>query len=103
MGGPHDESCQRGLDTLISTCAELGAPLVRDRQVGPCTRLTFLGIEIDTTHGILRLPADKLERLTGMLATWGDRKACTRRELESLVGSLNHACKVVKPGQSFLW
>ena len=102
MGGPHDESCQRGLDTLIATCAELGAPLVRDKQVGPCTRLTFLGIEIDTTHCILRLPADKLERLTGMLAKWTDRKACTRRELESLVGSLNHACKVVKPGRSFL-
>ena len=27
---------------------------------------------------------------------------CTRRELESLVGLLNHACKVVRAGRSFL-
>ena len=102
MGGPHDRSCQCGLDTLISTCAELGVPLAKHKQEGPSTRLTFLGIEIDTTHGVLRLPAEKLDRLMAMLREWGDRKACTRRELESLVGSLNHACKVVKPGRSFL-
>ena len=27
---------------------------------------------------------------------------CNQRELESLIGILNHACKVVCPGQSFL-
>lgn len=27
---------------------------------------------------------------------------CSHRELQSLVGLLNHACKVVKPGRSFL-
>ena len=102
VGGPDDTSCARDLDILISTCAELGVPLAKHKQEGPCTRLTFLGIEIDTVSGQLRLPTEKLERLKQMLREWGDRKACTRRELESLVGSLNHACKVVKPGRSFL-
>ena len=37
-----------------------------------------------------------------MLQESNDRKVCTRRELESLIGSLNHACKVVRPGRSFL-
>ena len=68
----------------------------------PCTRLVFLGIEVDTVAGELRLPVEKLHRLKTMLREWNDRKACTRRELESLVGSLNHACKVVRPGRSFL-
>ena len=27
---------------------------------------------------------------------------CLRRELESLIGSLNHACKVARPGRTFL-
>ena len=40
--------------------------------------------------------------MVSLLATWGDRRACSRRELESLVGLLNHACKVVRPGCSFL-
>ena len=102
MGGPNDDSCQRGLDSLISTCGELGVPLARHKQEGPCTQLTFLGIEMDTVHGCLRLPVEKLDRLKRLLEEWNDRKACTRRELESLVGSLNHACKVVRPGRSFL-
>ena len=38
-----------------------------------------------------------------MCNTLGDRKACTRCELEWLVRLLNHACKVVQPGRTFLW
>ena len=57
---------------------------------------------MDSQTGILRLPADKLQRLTSVLQEWGDRKVCTRRELESLIRLLNHACKVVRPGRTFL-
>ena len=31
MGGPHNTSCQRSLDTLISTCTELGVPLAEHK------------------------------------------------------------------------
>ena len=48
------------------------------------------------------LPSEKLDRLKGMLKEWSDRKVCTRGELESLVGSPNHACKVVRPRRSFI-
>ena len=102
LGRPQDASCQRDLETFKSTCEELGVPLAEHKQEGPSTRLTFLGIEIDTVSGHLRLPVDKLDRLRTLLGEWKDRKVCTRRELESLIGSLNHACKVVKPGRSFL-
>ena len=37
-----------------------------------------------------------------LLADWGDKKSCTRRELELLIGHLSHACKVIRPGRSFL-
>ena len=53
-------------------------------------------------RGLLRLPAEKLERLRTLLQEWGDRKVCMRKELESLISILNHACKVVRPGHSFL-
>ena len=69
-------------------CAHLEVPLVADKTVGPMTCLTFLGITIDTEANELRLPEEKLAKLKTLLAEWGDRKACSRRELESLVGSL---------------
>ena len=50
----------------------------------------------------MRLPADKLSRLKDLLAHWSLRKSCRRQQLESLIGTLQHACRVVKPGRAFL-
>ena len=50
----------------------------------------------------LRLPQNKLLRLKALVAKWRKRKACTKRELQSLAGHLNHACKVIRPGRRFL-
>ncbi len=76
--------------------------MAEHKRDGPTTCLIFLGIIIDTLAGELRLPAEKLARLQALLHSWGDKKVCPRKELESLIGLLNHACKVVRPGRSFL-
>ena len=75
------------------------APHKRD---GPTTCLIFLGIQIDTVAGELRLLEEKLQRLRTLLREWSTRKSCQRKQLESLIGLLTHACKVVRPGRSFL-
>ncbi|KAL5515864.1 hypothetical protein EMCRGX_G001105 [Ephydatia muelleri] len=51
--------------------------------------------------GTLRLPSDKLSCVQAVLQAWGDKQTCLRRALESLVGLLHHACKVVRPGRAF--
>lgn len=71
-------------------------------RLGPTTRLIFLGIQIDTVSGELRLPEEKLQRLRTLLQEWGSRKTCQRKQLESLIGLLSHACKVGHSGRSFL-
>ena len=102
IGPPQSAECPEALQTMDRTCAHLGVPVAAHKCVGPATCLTYLGIEIDTVAFQLRLPQDKLLRLRDLLTEWGDRKVCERRELESLIGTLNHACKVVRPGRSFL-
>lgn len=72
------------------------------KRKGPTTCLSVLGIVIDTVAGELRLPADKLECLRALLQHWGSRTSCSHKELESLIGLLNHTCKVVRSGRSFL-
>ena len=96
------ETCGQNLDWILAVCRELGVPLAIDKLEGPSHCLTFLGIEIDTQRGVLRLPTDKLSRMKVLLAQWSTRKTCRRRQLESLVGTLQHACRVVKPGRAFL-
>jgi len=50
----------------------------------------------------LCLPAEKIERLRATIHSWREKCKCTQRELESLIGLLGHACKVVRPGRCFL-
>ena len=45
----------------------------------------------------LRLPQEKLGQLKVMIQDWKARKFCSKRELLSLIGRLQHAClKVVQ-------
>ena len=99
---PDFPQCQLCLEILDRICQILGVPMKVQKREGPTTCLIFLGVEIDTIAGELRLPQEKLQRLQDLLREWGDRRTCTRKELESLIGLLNHACKVVRSGRSFL-
>ena len=65
-------------------------------------RITFLGIEIDSMTAQLRLPAEKLAQLIADLYSWRNRRSCTKRQLLSLIGSLSHASRVIRPGRMFL-
>ncbi len=102
LGPPLSPLCQQYLHQLQTECSLLGIPLAAHKTEGPTTCLTFLGIEIDSVAARLRLPADKLERLTLLLHEWAFKRSCLQKELESLIGLLNHACKVIRPGRSFL-
>jgi len=99
---PDSKECSEAVTTLEETCAKLGVPMAPGKKEGPTTALTFLGIFVNTVAGELKLPEDKQHRLKELLRGWGGKRICRRRELESLIGLLNHACKVVRPGRSFL-
>ena len=92
-----------------SICEQVGLPVAPEKTEGPTTCLTFLGIEINTQTNQLRLPQDKLEKLRSTIGRWmysgkkqAPRRSGTKRDLLSLIGLLNHAAKVVRPGRAFL-
>ena len=69
---------------------------------GPAHVITFLGIELDTVAQEVRLPREKLMMLQRTIRSWSSRKSCNKRNLLSLVGQLQHAYCVVRPGRTFL-
>ena len=101
-GPPNSTECMRDFQTFARCCESLGVPIAQEKLVSPSSVLTFLGIELDSQQRQLRLPADKLSRLQRSLITWSGRRSCRKRELQSLLGYLNHAATVVKPGRSFV-
>ena len=90
------------LSTLLRIFDTLGLPVAEEKLEGPSTVVTFLGIEVDTVAMELRLPQRKVSELKILVKEWLGRHSCRKKELQSLVGKLQHACRVVKPGRSFL-
>ena len=97
-GQPGAEECREYLQQALAPCEELGVQVSLEKLVGPAMLIEFLGILLDT-H---RLPTDKLLRLRRFIQEWRGKLSCTKRELLSLIGQLQHACKVVRPGRTFL-
>ena len=102
MGDPGSEECADALHLALALCERLGVPVAEGKVEGPDTSLIFLGIQLDTVSRVLRLPEEKLVRLKALISQWQYKKSCTKRELLSLIGQVQHACKVVRPGRTFL-
>ena len=85
-----------------SLCKELRVKVAFEKCEGPAVYIVFLRIELDSMKMEMWIPSDKLEHLKETTSVWCGCKACSKRELLSLVCQLSHACKVVKPGRIFL-
>ncbi|KAK3737999.1 hypothetical protein QZH41_009638 [Actinostola sp. cb2023] len=101
-GAPGSGQCAHHLQTALAVCKSLGLPLNAKKCEGPATTLVVLGIELDSVMQIARLPMEKLAALRQLIREWTTRRCCNRQQLESLIGHLHHAAKVVWPGRSFL-
>jgi hypothetical protein len=86
--------CSNSLSAIQRASLDIGIPLAPDKCEGPTTCITFLGIELNSMDMTARLPQDKLSELQTIITSWVGKKFCTRKELESLVGKLSHACAV---------
>ncbi|XP_069133139.1 uncharacterized protein [Argopecten irradians] len=102
VGPPADNKCMDDLTNFLQFCHCTSIPIKQSKTVHPCTRLTFLGIELDSVTMEARLPMDKVLKARQLLHQFSSRKKVTLRELQSLIGVLNFACKVVSPGRTFL-
>ena len=102
IGAPGTDQCARGLRILLAIFEQLSIPVAWEKLEGPAKSLTILGIEVDSEAMVLRLPKEKLGELKLLVTEWLGRKSCSVKELQSLAGKLQHACKVVRPGRTFL-
>jgi len=95
-GPPQSVECAENLSTLLALCEHLGVLLAAEE---PSSCLTFMGNEIDTEALEVQM---KLSQLIEEVRAWADRQRCTKRELLSLAGKLQHASTVVRSGRTFV-
>ena len=99
---PLDSLCEASLSSMILSFKYLNIPISAAKTEGPCKLLQFMGIILDSHKMEARLPVDKVERIKTALYEFQSKRSTTLQELQSLIGTLNFACKVISPGRPFL-
>ena len=102
FGGKKDTNdCTFIMSVFMDKMQLLGVPIASDKTEGPTTKLSFLGLELDSEEMTIRIPMGKIEEIRQKIVSMLARKKCTLREMQSLIGSLNFACRAVVPGRPF--
>ena len=98
----NKSDCLTSFSTLLRVFMSLKAPVVASKTIGPSREIEFMGIILDSVRMEARLPQDKLIRINQLLDSFKNRRSVRLVELQSLIGTLQFACKVVVPGRTFL-
>ena len=99
---PPRSHCSTALCHLLTLFTDLDIPLAPGKTFTTSTQLEFMGILLDSFLMEAKLPDDKLTRLRSLVSVWRSKTSCRLHDLQSLIGSLHIACKVVAPGRPFL-
>ena len=102
IGAPDSPVCVSALTILLKIFNCLGLPVAIGNLEGPGPCLPFLGFEVDSLAMTIHLSQLKLTELQQLIQSWVHRRSCTKKELESRVGKLGHASKVLHPGKPFM-
>lgn len=104
-GAPDSEECAHAVSTIVAVFKRLGIPISTSKfeaEATPTTVVRFLGILIDSLRMEARLDTDRVAAIKAALKLWLTRKTCSRTELQSLIGVLSFAARVVPAGRTFL-
>ena len=99
--GETFEECLNALNITVRLLRKLGFHINWNKVIDPCTKITFLGIEIDSLEMCLRLPDEKLHQVRQELARFQGRKRASKKQLQSLAGKLNFCASVVYGGRVY--
>jgi len=99
----HSQStCFQSLHSFIGMCTSLGIPIKHSKTVSPTQVIEAHGLLLDSTKQQISLPADKLQDCKSQLTLFSQKKKSTLKELQSLIGTLQFACRAIKPGRPFI-
>lgn len=100
-GKKETDQCACIMAVFAEKMTLLGVPIASDKTEGPTTKLCFLGLELDTIEMTVRIPMPKVEEIRQKIKDMLARKKCTLQQMQSLIGSLNFACRAIVPGRPF--
>ena len=102
VGNATVSQAEPAFQKLKKLLQELGLTISEAKLVAPTTKCVCLGIEVDTVNSTLSIPQQKLAEILTVCQQWQNKNKCTRKELQSLLGSLLYIAKCVRYSRNFL-
>lgn len=100
---PGDETrAARCVAAVQAVCERLGIPMAPKKTEGPCFKLVFLGIQLDTDKMEASLTQARLDEIRLACGQLAESEKASAKDLQRLIGLLNFACFVIEPGRVFL-
>ena len=87
---------------MILTFKTLNIPISTSKTEGHSQIIQFMGIILDSGKMEAMVPEDKVERIKSALSNFQPWQSTTLQELQSLIGNLNFACKIIALGRPLL-
>lgn len=101
VGSADSSDCTELMHQFQKLCEYLGVPIASEKTQGPSDSLEFLGLGIDSVQGTSLVPKEKVDELLVKIKYVLGSKKETKKELESLVGSLAFVVKALPVGRAF--
>lgn len=101
-GSALSNDCEILMDTFQSISLEMGVPLADNKTTGPTTKLTYLGLDIDTVEMKVKIPKEKLMKLQFGLCYITARQKIKLKELESIIGIMAFCARAIPSARAFL-
>ena len=98
-GSLGSTECADNLQSMLSLCTTINAPVKSSKIEGLSTRL---GIMIDTDEMTAGISQERKAHLILSIQSLRRKDKCTKYQLLSLVGKLSFACKVIPAGRILL-
>ena len=102
IGQSTKSQAEASFHTLYNLLGELGLDISRKKLVYPSTKVSCLGVVIDTEKFTISVPSDKLKEIKLLCEQWEGKKSCNKRDLQSLLGRLLYVTKCVRASRPFL-
>ena len=87
---------------LLQLLPKLGLHINTKKLVPPTTSMICLGILVNSETRTMSVPPEKLKSIGDMCHEWQNKKFWSKRQLQSLLGSLLFISKCVRPARVFL-
>ena len=99
---PPPDEIHNAYNYLTNLLQQLGLDISKEKLVPPTTSLICLGIQVNVFQKTISISQDKLQQIHNNCKSWVGRKTCTKRQLQSLLGSLLYITKCVRYSRYFL-